>query len=327
MAEKGKQDSSEIRLTEEQKQLLEELRRQVAEHRKEKDRTKKTLSLIVIIVIAVCIVISFIEKPQVYPAEGELQVHFIDVGQGDCVYIAAGQQNMLIDCGEAGSADTVIAYLGNMGVKSLDYVIGTHPHSDHMGGMSKIVETYDIGEFIIPHLSDEDIPTASYFLKFLDAAEKYSVRLTEAETGREFTVGDAHCEIIAPCGEGYKDLNDYSVSVMLRHGKNSFIFTGDAEAVSEKEMIASGRLAHANVYKAGHHGSDSSGSPGFLEVIRPDIAVISCGAENSYGHPKDITIERLSAYTDNIYRTDLCGTVMIRSDGEGLTVSTERSSR
>ena len=327
MAEKGKQDGSEVRLTEKQKKLLKELRGQVESQRKEKDSTKKTLRLIIIIVLAVCIGLSFLKKPQVYPAEGELQVHFIDVGQGDCIYIAAGRQNMLIDCGESSSIDKVLSYLNGLGVTSLDYVIGTHPHSDHMGGMSSIVETYDIGEFIILHLADEDIPTASYFLKFLNAAEKYDVKLAEAETGREFTVGDAHCEIIAPNGEGYNDLNDYSVSVMLRHGENSFIFTGDAEAVSEKEMIASGRLTHADVYKAGHHGSNSSGHPEFLSIISPEIAVISCGAGNYYGHPKDATLERLSVYTDNIFRTDLCGNILIKSDGNELTVSTERSSR
>lgn len=270
---------------------------------------------------------TFIPKQPVYPAEGEMQVHFIDVGQGDCVYIAAGTENMLIDCGEAEESAKVVSYLRDMGVRRLDYVIGTHPHSDHMGGMDNIVSSFGIGEFIIPHLADDDIPTTSYFSRFLDAAQKYGVKLREAETGSEFTVGDAHCEIVAPNSGDYDDLNNYSVGVILRHGSESFIFTGDAEGVSEREMIDGGRLGKVDVYKVGHHGSSSSSTAEFLSVIRPETAVISCGAENPYGHPTDAVIKRLSGYTDSIYRTDLCGNIVITSDGSSLQVSTERRSR
>ncbi len=187
-----------------------------------------------------------------------MQAHFIDVGQGDCIYIAAGGQNMLIDCGEADESVRVVSYLRDMGVKRLDYVIGTHPHSDHMGGMDRIIGAFEIGEFIIPHLDDEDIPTTSYFLRFLDAAEEHRVKLTEAVTGSEFTVGDAHCEIVAPNSKKYEDINNYSVGLVLRHGSESFIFTGDAEGVAEQEMLDGGRLGKMSVYKVGHHGSSTS---------------------------------------------------------------------
>ena len=275
----------------------------------------------------ICIAVEFYPKKPVYPAEGELKVHFIDVGQGDCIFVAASGGNMLIDCGEESETPKAVNYLKNMGVKRLDYVVGTHPHSDHMGGMDLIISSFDIGEFIIPHLDDEDIPTASYFVHFIDAAEKYGVKLTEAAVGSGFAVGDARCEVVAPNSRKYKELNNYSIAVMLRHGSESFIFTGDAEGVSEREMAASGRLGKVSVLKVGHHGSDTSTSADFLRAICPDAAVISCGAGNPYGHPKDITIERLSEYTDNIFRTDLCGTIVITSDGSGLSVSTERRSR
>lgn len=274
-----------------------------------------------------CLALTFVPKTPVYPAEGEMQVHFIDVGQGDCIYIAAGAENMLIDCGEADESVRAVGYLRDMGVRRLDYVIGTHPHSDHMGGMDNIINAFEIGEFIIPHLDDEDIPVTSYFLRFLDAAEKHGVKLSEAVTGSEFTVGDAHCEVIAPNSDKYDDLNNYSVGIIVRHGSESFIFTGDAEGVAEQEMIDGGRLGKTDVYKVGHHGSSSSSTADFLDVIRPDIAVISCGAGNPYGHPTDAVIKRLSAYTDNIYRTDLCGNIVITSDGSSLRVSAERRSR
>lgn len=256
----------------------------------------------------------------------KLTVHYIDVGQGDSIYITSGGEGMLIDCGESGEAERVISYLDNMGISKIDYVVGTHPHSDHMGGMSKIVEHFDIGEMIIPHIDDSDTPTTKYFEKFLNACAAKNLSLTEAEVGREFKVGDAELKIIAPNSPDYSNVNNYSVGFIMHHGDNSFIFTGDAEKLAEKEMLENNNLEDIDVYKTGHHGSDTSSSEDFLNVIKPDYAVISCGEGNSYGHPNDITIENLSRFTDKIYRTDLVGTVVFTSDGKSLDVQTERNS-
>lgn len=252
-----------------------------------------------------------------------LKVHYIDVGQGDSIFIQSGDDTMLIDCGEIGKDDEVKAYLDKLGITQIDYVIATHPHSDHMGCMDKIVEYYDIGEIILPHLDDGDVPTTKYFERFLTAVENKGMTITEAEADRIIKLNVAECKIIAPCSEDYSNANNYSVGIIMTNGSNSFIFTGDAEKLAEKEMIESGRLQDIDVYKVGHHGSDTSSSEEFLEVIKPDIAVISCGEGNSYGHPCDITIENLSKYTDKIYRTDLSGSIVITSDGNELTVTEE----
>lgn len=257
-------------------------------------------------------------------ADDNLTVNFIDVGQGDCIFISSEKENMLIDCGEASESVNVIEYLNDMGVKRIDYVVGTHPHSDHMGGMADIIRTYDIGEVIIPHLDDSDIPTTRYFENFLDACSEKGLYITEAELGRTISLGDAAAEIIAPNSSNYSGANNYSVGILLTHGKNDFLFTGDAEKLAEEEMLESGRLEHVRVYKAGHHGSDTSSSEDFLRVVSPDYSVIMCGAGNSYGHPHDEVVERLEEYTRNIYRTDLNGTVVFESDGINLQVRTER---
>lgn len=256
--------------------------------------------------------------------DDELSVNFIDVGQGDCIFISSGRENMLIDCGEVSESGRVIAYLNGLGVTRLDYVVGTHPHSDHMGGMADIIRSYDIGEVIMPHLDDSDIPTTRYFENFLDACSEKGLCITEAELGRTIVLGDAEAEIIAPVSAKYNGANNYSVGIILTHGKNDFLFTGDAERLAEEEMLSSGRLRHVRVYKAGHHGSDTSSSEKFLAELSPDYAVIMCGAGNSYGHPHDEVVERLDEYTRNIYRTDLNGTIVFESDGINLQVRTER---
>lgn len=234
---------------------------------------------------------------------------------------------MLIDCGESSGADNVISFLNEKDVKRLDYVIATHPHSDHMGGMYKIVDNFDIGQIIIPHLDESDIPTTRYFEKFLDSCESGGLSLTEAKPGKSMDLGDAKVEIIAPCSEKYDNTNNYSVGLFITHGDNTFIFTGDAETLAEKEMVESGRLRHADVYKAGHHGSSTSSSEKFMAEINPDYAVISCGAGNSYGHPNKEALKEISRYTDKIYRTDISGTVTFTSDGKELSVSTEREGK
>lgn len=234
---------------------------------------------------------------------------------------------MLIDCGESSEADNVISFLNEKDVKKLDYVIATHPHSDHMGGMYKIVDNFDIGQIIIPHLDESDIPATRYFEKFLDSCESGGLSLTEAMPGKSMDLGDAKVEIIAPCSEKYDNTNNYSVGLFITHGDNTFIFTGDAETLAEQEMVESGRLLHADVYKAGHHGSSTSSSEKFMAEINPDYAVISCGAGNSYGHPNKEALKEISRYTDKIYRTDINGTVTFTSDGKELSVSTEKEGK
>lgn len=255
----------------------------------------------------------------------ELSVHYIDVGQGDSIYISSNGESILIDCGESSDTEKVISYLDNMGVSEIDYVVGTHPHSDHMGGMNKIVEHFDIGEMIIPHIDESDTPTTKYFEKFLNACSEKNLSLTEAEVGRIINIGYAELKIIAPNSLDYSNINNYSVSFIMYHGDNSFIFTGDAEKLAEEEMLEHNSLEDIDVYKVAHHGSDTSSSVEFLNVIKPDYAVISCGVGNSYGHPTDATIENLTKFTDKIYRTDTMGTIVFTSDGKNLEVETERN--
>ncbi|MBQ8961680.1 MAG: MBL fold metallo-hydrolase [Ruminococcus sp.] len=277
------------------------------------------------IFLLVCFVCDLLKKPEVLPVEGGLAVTFIDVGQGDCTLVTAEDMTMLIDCGEASETGRVEEYLRGCGINYIDIVVGTHPHSDHMGGMAELLRGFEVGQVIIPHLADEDVPITAFFSDFLEAVQEREIPLKEAESGSTFALGDARCRIIAPNSSSYADLNNYSVGILMQHGANTFVFTGDAEGVSEREMAQTGMLSHASVYKAGHHGSDSSSSEGFLSILSPDNAVISCGEGNPYGHPKDITLQRLAEHTDNIYRTDLCGTIVFLSDGEELTVRTERS--
>lgn len=236
----------------------------------------------------------------------------------------SGGETMLVDCGEYEYADRVGTYLRSCGVNRLDYIIATHPHSDHMGGMAYIINNFDVGEIIIPHIDESDIPTTQYFEKFLDACSAKSLTPREAEVGEIISIGDARAEVIAPSSKKYDDVNDYSVSFILRHGRSRFLLTGDAEYTSEQEMLSGGRLRRADVYKAGHHGSSSSSCEEFLRVVSPEYAVISCGEENSYGHPHQEVLDRLKNYTDKIYRTDIEGNIIFESDGVDITVRTER---
>lgn len=278
-----------------------------------------------VITLILLLIVGFLRRDDPDTAvNGSLSVHFIDVGQGDSILISSDGANMLIDCGESEQADHVISYLRERGVKRLDYVVATHPHSDHMGGMYKIIDEFDIGEVIIPHLDDKDIPTTRFFEKFLDSCDNNECRMTEAEAGRVIALGEASAEIISPNSEAYGDLNNYSVGIFLTHGQNSFLMTGDAESSAEAEMLASGRIRHAAVFKAGHHGSSTSSSKKFLDAVSPDHVVISCGAGNSYGHPNESAIKRITEHTDKIYRTDLCGSIVFVSDGTELTIRTER---
>lgn len=290
------------------------------------DIKSRAILIVIILLAAAAEALYQYYKAQKLNGDG-LTVHFVDVGQGDCELICCDGKNVLIDCGEESKAADVIAYLNKYSVKNLDYIIATHPHSDHMGSMSRVIEEYSVGEIIMPHLSDKDIPNSRYFEKFLDACDAHKTKVTEAEIGRKLEIGSAEAEIISPNGESYDDVNNYSVGIILTYGMNSFFMAGDAEALSEKEMLKTGRIHDVDVYKAGHHGSSSSGSAAFLKVIKPEISVICCGVNNSYGHPSQKTLKALKKYSTEIYRTDLNGSITIHSDGTRLTVTPERESK
>ena len=294
--------------------------------KKSKKNSSKNKVLPIIISVIGILLGTWYELHHTNDSDG-LTVHFVDVGQGDCELICCDGKNVLIDCGEESKAADVAAYLNKCDVKYLDYIIATHPHSDHMGSMSRVIEEYGVGEVIMPHLPDSDIPDSRYFEKFLDACEAHKTKVSEAKIGRKLEIGSAEAEIISPNSKSYEDVNNYSIGIILTYGTNSFFMAGDAESLSEKEMLSAGRLRDVDVYKAGHHGSSSSGSAAFLKVIKPEISVICCGANNSYGHPSKKTLKALKKYSPDIYRTDLNGSVVVHSDGSNLTVTPERESK
>ena len=267
--------------------------------------------------------------------EDVLTVHFIDVGQGDCTLVTAGGETMLIDTGEYTEFTKVCSYLESHGIKRLDRIIATHPHSDHMGAMPEILDRFKVGEVLMPPVPAELVPAelvpaelvpaSWWFTAFLEKADEKNIKLTETYPGMIFDIGDAQCCITAP-QRVYADagLNNCSVCVRINHGASSFLICGDAEREEELDMAASGKVSGITVLRTGHHGSSSSSCEEFLSEVSPEIAVISCGAGNAYGHPSDQVIERIRKYTGRIFRTDLNGTIVFTSDGRELSAETER---
>lgn len=256
--------------------------------------------------------------------DGMLQVHFIDVGQGESIYIQGEQVNVLMDGGEVGSENIVIPYLEQLGVEKIDYIIATHPHSDHIGGLPSVIETFEIGEVIMPELPDDLIPTTRVFTKLLQAIQSQGLQITASEVGAEYSLGGGATLTILGPTEDYDDLNDYSIVARLDDGEVSFLFTGDAEKTAEQDLIDAGTNLNATVLSAGHHGSSTSTGEEFLSLVSPDIVVISCGLDNSYGHPHRETLAALNAIDCSVYRTDLDGTVVLESDGQNIVVQAER---
>lgn len=251
--------------------------------------------------------------------EGDLTVHFIDVGQGDCELIKSGSKTVLIDSGEKEYYSQVIRYLKNQGVTRLDYVVVTHPHSDHSGGMSYILEEFDIGTLIMPKLTEEITPTTSSYYKLLTVIEDKNITLQYAKPNKTYSLENADMTLLSPLKD-YDDLNNYSVVIKLVHGANSFLFTGDMEQKGEKDLIASGADISAMVLKVGHHGSSTSSSKEFLDKVNPQYAVIEVGSPNDYGHPHDQVIKRLRNMNIEIYRTDKSGNIVFVSDGKSFNI-------
>lgn len=259
---------------------------------------------------------------------GVLKVHFIDVGQGDSILIQSGTENMLVDAGTNESGPAVAAYLKSLGITKLSYLIGTHPHEDHIGGMDDVIRAFDIGTVIMPDVSH----TTRTYEDVLDALLEKELRVVKPKPGDTYSLGEADFTILSPAADIAEqavkdgDLNNLSVGIRLAFGSNAFIMCGDAEAPSEKAMVEGGLPLKADVLKLGHHGSSTSTCDEFLRAVSPSCAVISCGTDNSYGHPHKETMEKLAASGISIYRTDEQGTLVATSDGSQITWETAASS-
>lgn len=247
---------------------------------------------------------------------GELKVHFIDVGQADSILIQQGNENMLIDAGNNDDENTLKNYLAGLGVKELKYAIATHPHEDHIGSMDYIMNSLKVGQIYAPKVT----ASTKTYENLVNAVKNKGMQFKTPTVGEIFYVGQAKCTILAPNSSTYDDLNNYSIVVKVEFGNNSFLFTGDAEEASEKEMLSNGLSLKADVLKVGHHGSKSSSSNAFLNAVNPKYAVISVGKNNDYGHPNSETLARLNSRKVDVYRTDIHGTVIAVSDGDTIKI-------
>jgi competence protein ComEC len=248
-----------------------------------------------------------------------IEVHFIDVGQGDCILIETGSNAMLIDAGENNQGAAVLEYLTNQNIMKLDYVIGTHPHSDHIGGLDTIIQPLQVNKIIMPDITH----STDTFEDVLEVIEKKELTITKAVAGDQYTLGNATFQIISPNSDSYGDINNYSVGIKLTFGDTSFLFTGDAEELSEKEMLNRGFDLSSDVIKLGHHGSEYSSSSDFLDAVNPEYAVISVGIDNQYNHPHEATLQAMKDRSIKVYRTDLQGSIVFASDGNHISVNTK----
>jgi len=288
---------------------------------------KKRLFFCIVLLLTLCCLLagcitggSTTDTPAAPAPEGStLQVHFIDVGQADATLLLCGGQAMLIDGGNVDDSSTIVTYLKKYDIDYLDYVVCTHAHEDHVGGLSGALNHAEAGRVFCP-VTEYDSAAFENFVKYTEAQ---GLSPECPEVGSTLTLGDATLQFLAPLRD-YEETNDTSIAVRVTYGKTSFLFTGDAEREAEQDMVDSGYDLSATVLQVGHHGSDSSSSYVFLREVMPQYAVISVGADNSYGHPTEEALSRLRDAGAAVYRTDLQGDIICTSDGEEVSFTTAR---
>ena len=275
-------------------------------------KTNPVLFTVMLIVVAIVIIVGLVRDNG--PQHGEpldgIYVHYMDVGQGDAALIVCGGEYMLIDGSTVSMGDTIVDHLRSVGVDKLDYIVCTHAHADHCGGLDRAAEVFGADTvFVSPYPGSST--TYDIFLENLD---KLGIDTTVPTLGETYTLGGATFRFIGPL-EDYGDTNSNSLVLRLEYGSRSFLFTGDMEQDAEKDLLESGVTLRSDVLKVGHHGSRTSSSYRFLYEVEPEIAVISCGADNRYGHPHDEAMSRLSDADAEVLRTDVLGDIVIFSDG------------
>ena len=248
-----------------------------------------------------------------FVAQEDLSIDFIDVGQADSILIRNQDQVMLIDAGTNEAGETVVNYLKNLGITKIDYLIGTHPHEDHIGGLDDVINAFDIGQIYMPKIET----TTKTFEDVLEAIENKNLTVTAPNKGEKIEIGQAEGEFMTEPILDKDNLNVSSLVLRLEFGNTSYLFMGDAEEENEETI----RWPKTDVLKVGHHGSSTS-SESFLEQVQPKYAIIMAGKDNSYGLPTQETIDKLNNMGSEIYRTDEDGTIQMTSDGNTIEIKT-----
>ncbi|WP_310604745.1 ComEC/Rec2 family competence protein [Anaerosporobacter sp.] len=250
-----------------------------------------------------------------------MKVHYIDTGESDSILIESDHHYMLIDAGDVDDVDTVVNYLNTQKVKKLDYLILTHPHADHIGAASEVVNTFTVGKIIMPSKAN----TTKVFETLLDTIASNNLKITKPVVGNSYTLGNATFTLLAPNSTTYgSNLNNHSISLRLVNGNNSFLFIGDCEAEAISDILENKQALDSDVLLCGHHGSKTSTTAELLDAVTPTYAVISVG-NNSYGHPSDSTLSLLKKNKITTYRTDESGTIIATSTGSKITFTAKAS--
>ncbi len=252
------------------------------------------------------------------PVDGNLNIYFIDVGQADSILITNNDASMLIDAGNNEDGEDVVNFIKDKGITKLDYVVGTHPHEDHIGGLDDVINSdLEITNIYMPKIET----TTKTFEDVIDAIENKGLSITSPKKGDTFTVGNATLEVMTDSILDEDNLNLSSITLLMQYGNNKFLFMGDAEAENEETRD----WPKVDLLKVGHHGSNTSSSDKFLNETKPTYSIIMAGKGNSYGLPTEETLNKLQNIGSIIYRTDLNGTITVTSDGENIEISTSKN--
>lgn len=292
-----------------------------------KHKGNKKAQFITIIVFGVIAILSLyfgkdLKDLNVGTPSGNLEISYLDVGQGDAAYIRVNDFDILIDAGPRSDVDKLMKQLEEKNIDDFEIVIATHPHEDHIGGMVKVFEKYDIKSFYMPKVTH----TTKTFENMLKAVSEEGLKVKVIKEGTSFDLGQgAKIDVYSPIYESYEEFNDYSPIMKLTFGNTSYMFTGDAEAHAEQEVVAKyPKNLDADVLKFGHHGSSTSSTEEFVEAVSPEYGVISCGVDNKYGHPHRETLQTIDTHGIKAYRTDKQGQITITSDGNTINIKTEK---
>ncbi|MBO5375493.1 MAG: MBL fold metallo-hydrolase [Bacilli bacterium] len=248
----------------------------------------------------------------------DLVVYFLDVGQADSILIKSNNEYMLIDAGNNEDGKNLVEYLKALGITKFKYVVGTHAHEDHIGGMDDVIDNFDIGTFYMPDV----VTTTKTFEDVLDSLENKKMYFDTPKVDSTITIGNSKIKVLH-VGDDESDLNNTSIVLKLNYNNVSFLFTGDA--TSEVEKLILDKDIQSTVLKVSHHGSKYSSVASFLKKVNPTYAVITCGDENEYGHPHDVVLQKLEKLNAKIYRTNELGTIIVSSDGENINFTSVKT--